>query len=130
MSGDQLANRLLSAEANVNSTRLRFGAHSETEEARIMHSMGILGEASIFIDDSPMLNVPEIRAKLKRLQGDHGLDLVIIDYLQLLHGTKNQEALNKMLMLFSLFIARMFILSLKIGKRKILKNQIINIRLI
>tara|TARA_B100001996_G_scaffold288558_1_gene228821 strand:+ start:288 stop:1694 length:1407 start_codon:yes stop_codon:yes gene_type:complete len=92
MSGDQLANRLLSAEANVNSTRLRFGAHSETEEARIMHSMGILGEASIFIDDSPMLNVPEIRAKLKRLQGDHGLDLVIIDYLQLLHGTKRTES--------------------------------------
>ena len=57
-----------------------------------MHSMGILGEASIFIDDSPMLNVPEIRAKLKRLQGDHGLDLVIIDYLQLLHGTKRTES--------------------------------------
>ena len=92
MSGDQLATRLLSAEANVNSTKLRFGSHSETEEARIMHSMGVLGESSIFIDDSPMLSVPEIRAKLKRLQSDHGLDLVIVDYLQLLHGTKRTES--------------------------------------
>jgi replicative DNA helicase len=92
MSGEQLATRLLSAEANVGASKLKFGLHSETEEARIMHSIGTLGESLIFIDDSPMLGVPEIRAKLKRLQSDHGLDLVIVDYLQLLHGTKRTES--------------------------------------
>jgi replicative DNA helicase len=86
MSGEQLAMRLLSHEADVDSTRLRLGMHREDEEARIMHAIGLLGEANIFIDDSAMLSVPEIRAKLRRLQAEHGLDLVIVDYLQLLHG--------------------------------------------
>ena len=86
MSGEQLATRLLSAEANVDSTRLRLGMHREDEEARIMQAIGVLGEAKIFIDDSAVLTVPEIRAKARRLQSEHGLDLVIVDYLQLLHG--------------------------------------------
>lgn len=87
MSGEQLASRLLSSEADVTSTRLRLGMHTEPEEARIMHAIGVLGEASIYIDDSPVLSVPEIRAKLRRLQADASLDLVIVDYLQLLHGS-------------------------------------------
>ena len=87
MSGDQLASRLLAAESDVTSTRLRLGMHTEAEEGRIMHAMGVLGEASIYIDDSAMLSVPEIRAKLRRLQADAGLDLVVVDYLQLLHGS-------------------------------------------
>ena len=86
MSADQLAIRLLSAEADVDATRLRLGMHSEPEEARIMHAIGTLGEASIYIDDSAVLSVPEIRAKCRRLQADAGLDLVIVDYLQLLHS--------------------------------------------
>lgn len=86
MSAEQLAMRLLSAEADVDATRLRLGMHTESEEARIMHAIGTLGEASIFIDDSAVLTVPEIRAKCRRLQAEHGLDLVIVDYLQLLHG--------------------------------------------
>ena len=87
MSGDQLAARLLSAEADVTSTRLRLGMHTEVEEGRIMHAMGVLGEASIYIDDAAVLSVPEIRAKLRRLQAESGLDLVVVDYLQLLHGS-------------------------------------------
>ncbi len=51
-----------------------------------MHAIGTLGEAPIFIDDSAVLTVPEIRAKSRRLQAEHGLDLVIVDYLQLLHS--------------------------------------------
>ncbi|MSP22677.1 MAG: replicative DNA helicase [Dehalococcoidia bacterium] len=86
MSAEQMATRLLSAEADVDATRLRLGMHREDEEARIMNAIGLLGEAKIFIDDSAVLTVPEIRAKLRRLQADHGLDLVIVDYLQLLHG--------------------------------------------
>lgn len=86
MSAEQLAMRLLSHEADVDSTRLRLGMHREDEEARIMHAIGVLGEAKLYIDDSAYLSVPEIRAKLRRLQADQGLDLVIVDYLQLLHG--------------------------------------------
>ena len=85
MSGDQLAMRLLAAEADVDSTRLRLGMHSEAEEASIMHAIGTLAEAQLFIDDSATLTVPEIRAKSRRLQAESGLDLVIVDYLQLLH---------------------------------------------
>ena len=86
MSADQLAMRLLSAESGVDATRLRLGMHTEPEEARIMHAIGALGEARVYIDDSAVLSVPEIRAKCRRLQADAGLDLVIVDYLQLLHA--------------------------------------------
>ena len=89
MSADQLAMRLLSAEADVDATRLRLGMHTEPEEARIMHAIGTLGEASVYIDDSAVLSVPEIRAKCRRLQADAGLDLVIVDYLQLLHSASS-----------------------------------------
>ncbi|MEZ4504104.1 MAG: replicative DNA helicase [Dehalococcoidia bacterium] len=91
MSGEQLAMRLLSSEAEVDATRLRLGMHREDEERRIMHAIGALGEAKIFIDDSAALTVPEIRAKCRRLQADHGLDLVIVDYLQLLHGAGRMD---------------------------------------
>ena len=86
MSADQLAMRLLSAESGVDATRLRLGMHTEPEEARIMHAIGALGEARLYIDDSAVLSVPEVRAKCRRLQADAGLDLVIVDYLQLLHA--------------------------------------------
>ena len=86
MGGEQLAMRMLSAEAGVEMSRLRLGRHTEAEEAKVMRAHGQLGGATIFIDDSAVLSVPEIRAKCRRLQADHGLDLVIVDYLQLLHS--------------------------------------------
>jgi len=84
--GEQLAQRLLAAESNVDSTRLRLGTHSEAEERRIMHAMGVLANANIFVDDSAVLRMPEMRGKAWRLSREHRLDLVIIDYLQLMHG--------------------------------------------
>ncbi len=91
MAGEQLAMRLLSSEADVDSTRLRLGMHNEAEEARIMHAIGTLAESRLFIDDSAVLTVPEIRAKCRRLQAEYGLDLVIVDYLQLLHGSGRMD---------------------------------------
>ena len=85
MPGDRLTMRLLAAEAHVDSERLRLGMHSEAEEASIMHAFGALYEAQLFIDDSATLTVPEIHARCRRLQAESGLDLVIVDYLQLLH---------------------------------------------
>jgi len=84
--GEQLAQRLLAAESNVDSTRLRLGTHSETEERRIMQALGVLANANIFVDDSAVLRMAEMRGKAWRLSREHRLDLVIIDYLQLMHG--------------------------------------------
>ena len=86
MSGEQLATRLLSTEADVGSARLRLGQHRDDEERRVMRAIEVLSESAIHIDDSAVLTVPEIRAKCRRLQADGGLDLVVVDYLQLLHG--------------------------------------------
>jgi replicative DNA helicase len=86
MSAEQLAQRLLSGEANVDSTRLRLGEHTEAEERRIMHAIGVLSECEIYIDDTPVLSIAEMRSKLRRLAADRGLDLVILDYLQLMHS--------------------------------------------
>jgi replicative DNA helicase len=86
MSGDQLAMRLLSAEADVTQARLRLGHHRDDEESKVMNAIGLLSGSALYIDDSAVLSVPEIRAKCRRLQADRGLDLVIVDYLQLLHN--------------------------------------------
>ncbi|MEE8337949.1 MAG: replicative DNA helicase [Dehalococcoidia bacterium] len=84
MSGDQLAMRLLAAESDVTAARLRLGQHRDDEERSIMNAIGHLSESALYIDDSAVLSVPEIRAKCRRLQADRGLDLVAVDYLQLL----------------------------------------------
>jgi replicative DNA helicase len=87
MNGEQLAQRLLAAESGVQMARLRLGRHGEAEENRVMHAHGVLGGTAIYIDDSAMLSVPEIRSKCRRLQSEHGLDLVVVDYLQLLQAS-------------------------------------------
>jgi replicative DNA helicase len=91
MSSDQLAQRLLASEANVDSTRLRLGEHTEAEERRIMHAMGVLAACDIYIDDTPVMSVGEMRGKALRLQREHGLDLVLLDYLQLMQGSSGRN---------------------------------------
>jgi replicative DNA helicase len=91
MSSDQLAQRLLASEANVDSTRLRLGEHTEAEERRIMHAMGVLAGCDIFIDDTAVLTVGDMRGKVMRLQREHGLDLLVIDYLQLMQGSMGRN---------------------------------------
>ena len=91
MGGEQLAMRMLSADADVEMARLRIGRHTDAEESRVMRAHGLLSGAAIFIDDSAVLSVPEIRAKARRLQSESGLDLIIIDYLQLLHGSGRMD---------------------------------------
>jgi len=78
--------RLLSSESGVNSRRVRFGLHTEDEERRIMEATGVLSESSIYIDDSPQLRVVEMRSKARRLHFERGIDLIIVDYLQLMQG--------------------------------------------
>ncbi len=87
MSGEQLAIRLLSAESGVDASRLRLGQNTEPEERRIIAASGTLSEANIWFDDSPVLTAAEVRAKARRLAGEaKRLDLIIIDYLQLMQG--------------------------------------------
>ncbi len=91
MAAEQLAQRLLASESGVDSTRLRLGLHTEAEERRVMNALGVLAAADIYVDDSAVLRMPEIRGKALRLSRDRGLDLVIIDYLQLIHGTERGD---------------------------------------
>ncbi len=90
MSKEQLVDRLLCAEANIDLWRMRTGRLSDRPESddfpRIGHAMGILSEAPIFIDDTPNINVMQIRTKARRLQMEHGLGLIVIDYLQLMES--------------------------------------------
>ena len=95
MAGEQLAQRLLAAESRVDSARLRLGLHSEVEESRIMHAYGVLSSAAIYVDDSAGLRIPELRAKLMRLKRDVGLDLVIVDYLQLIQGNRSDNRVQE-----------------------------------
>jgi replicative DNA helicase len=86
MSRDSLVQRLLSSESGVNLRKLRFESQTESDERRLMNAIGILSEAPIYLDDSPMLRVVEMRSKARRLYFEHGVDLIIIDYLQLMQG--------------------------------------------
>jgi len=90
MSKEQLVDRMICSEANVDLWKMRTGKLSDRGQdddfPRIGHALGILSEAPIFIDDSANANIMEIRTKARRLQMEHGLGLIIIDYLQLMES--------------------------------------------
>lgn len=92
MSKEQIVDRLICMEAQVDSWKLRTGHLSDEDFPRIGQAMGKLSEAQLFIDDSPMASVMEIRTKARRLQSEHGLGLIVIDYLQLMGGSSNVES--------------------------------------
>ncbi len=96
MSKEQLVDRLLCAQAGVDLWKMRTGRLSDRQDnddfSRIGHAMGILSEAPIHIDDTAMTNIMEIRTKARRLQMEHGLGMIIIDYLQLMEGRAGSES--------------------------------------
>lgn len=87
MSKEQIIDRLLCLRGSVDSWKLRTGNLEDEDFGRLNYAMGVLSEAPIYIDDTPIINVMEIRTKARRLQSEHGLGLIIIDYLQLIAGT-------------------------------------------
>jgi len=92
MAREALMLRLLANESGVNSRRVRLGMHlREDEERRIMEATGILSEAPIYIDDTPQLRVVEMRSKARRLHYERGVNLIIVDYLQLMQGDGRRE---------------------------------------
>ena len=88
MSKEQLVTRLLSSEAEIEHTKLRTGTLSSTEWPKLAYAAGKLSEALIYIDDSPAMGVLELRARARRLKKEHGLGLLVVDYLQLMRGGK------------------------------------------
>ncbi len=91
MAAEQLVQRLVAMESGVDSSRLAFGQHSDREERKISQALGVLSDLAIYFDDSATLTVAEMRAKARRLQIEHGLDLVVVDYLQLMHSGVRTE---------------------------------------
>lgn len=87
MSEDQLVLRMLSSQAMVDQTKLRRGSVTQEEMEDLAVAASRLMEAPIYIDDTPGINIMEIRGKARRLQQEHGLDLIIIDYLQLMQSS-------------------------------------------
>lgn len=99
MSKDQLVDRLLASEADVDLWRMRTGRLSSEGEdndfERIGHAMGRLADAPIYIDDSPSSNIMEIRTKARRLQAEHDLALITVDYLQLMEGRNTENRVQE-----------------------------------
>jgi len=92
MSSQQIVQRMLCSEAKVDSQAVRTGYLTSSDWHRLTAAAGRLSEASIFIDDSPGLTVLEARAKARRMKAEHGLDLLVIDYLQLMRGRAAMES--------------------------------------
>ena len=95
MSKEQLVLRLLSSVANIDSQRLRTGFLEEMDFARLAPAMNALSQAPVYIDDTPNITAMELRTKARRLQAEAGLDLIIVDYLQLMQATSQNRDANR-----------------------------------
>jgi replicative DNA helicase len=91
MSAEQLVQRMIAAETRIDSQRLRRGDLQEHEWPIFYESIGRISEALIFIDDTPSITPMQLRTKARRLYAEHGLDLIIIDYLQLMQGERSMS---------------------------------------
>ncbi|MCT4618075.1 MAG: replicative DNA helicase [Marinisporobacter sp.] len=92
MSKEQLVQRMLSSESHIEIQKIRTGGLTEDEWPKLAKAMGPLAQAKIFIDDTPGITVMEMKAKCRRLKMEQGLDLVLIDYLQLMSGDGRSES--------------------------------------
>lgn len=86
MSGEQLAQRLVAQETGIDTQRLRAGKLTDNEWSLFTQAIEVLGEVRLFLDDTPAITPLQMRSKCRRLHIEHGLDLVVVDYLQLMSG--------------------------------------------
>ena len=92
MSNEQLVQRMLAAETGIDSQRLRLGdIHGDEEWHMLMEAAGALAEAPIYIDDTPAVSAMELRTKARRMYAEHDVDLIVVDYLQLMQGDRRSE---------------------------------------
>lgn len=89
MSSEQLVRRIICSEGMVDAGKIRVGDLSDDDWMRVIESSSIIERAPIYIDDTPGITVAEMKAKCRKLKLEHGLDLIVIDYLQLMSGGKN-----------------------------------------
>lgn len=92
MSKEELVDRLLVGQADVDAWRLKTGKLSEDDFTKLSEAMGQLADAPLFIDDTPGLSITEMRSKARRLQLEHNLGLIIVDYLQLVNPGRQYES--------------------------------------
>ncbi len=96
MSNDQLVQRLLSQETGINGQKMRSGKLSQNEWDLFAQAMDVLGDTRIFLDDTPGISPTQMRAKCRRLHMEFGLDLIVVDYLQLMRGeTRNENRVQE-----------------------------------
>ncbi len=87
MSKEQLVNRMFSMESNVDGQKIRTGQMNDQEWEQLIESAGVIGRSSLIIDDTPGISIAELRSKCRKYKLEHGLSVVMIDYLQLMTGT-------------------------------------------
>lgn len=92
MSKEQLVNRLLSLESNVNSQHIRTGSLSDSEWEKLIESAGVIGKSNLIIDDTPGISISELRSKCRKYKLEHNLKMIIIDYLQLMTGSGKSDS--------------------------------------
>ncbi len=95
MSKEELVDRLLVKQAEIDAWKLKTGKLEEEDFSRLSEAMGILAEAPLFIDDTPAISVLEMRTKARRLQVEHGLQLIVVDYLQLVRGRQLENRVQE-----------------------------------
>ena len=91
MSGEQLSTRLISSMGRINSTKIKTGKLTDDDWPRLTNAIALLSKTNIFIDDTPALTPTDIRARARRLKREKGLDLIVIDYMQLMQLSNNSE---------------------------------------
>ena len=87
MSKEQLVNRMLAMESNVDSQKLRTGTLSDSDWDAVVEGIGVIGNSKLIIDDTPGISIMELRSRCRKMKLEHGLSIVIIDYLQLMSGS-------------------------------------------
>ncbi|MBM3462027.1 MAG: replicative DNA helicase [Armatimonadetes bacterium] len=92
MSKEELGSRMLSSESRIEGDRIKNGRIHDNDWRTLSHAMNVLTEAPMFIDDAPGITIMEIASKSRRLKKQHGLDLIVIDYIQLIRGSARYES--------------------------------------
>lgn len=92
MSKEQLVNRMFSLESSVDAQKLRTGQLNDQDWERLIESAGVIGKSQLIIDDTPGISLSELRSKCRRLKLEHGLSMIIIDYLQLMSGSGRSDS--------------------------------------
>ena len=95
LSAEQLVQRLVSLEARIDSRKLRDADLEDTDFQRIGRAIGELSESPIYIDDSPMLSIMQLRGKARRMQAEHNIGMIVLDYLQLMQGSRTENRVQE-----------------------------------